>query len=693
MSGVPIRLAMVTAAVMLAHQVAGKAFRDAAFLSEWPATALPSMIMATSLVVVLLVPVFSKLLERFAGVGVLAIGFLISAAGHVAEHALYDSSRWVVVAIYLHLAGATALLLSGFWSLVDERFDPGSARASFGRIAAAGTIGGVLGSVAAERTASMLEPRAVLVLLAGLHLLCAMASFRIGRIPPLFGHEADDSRAPSGTRRVLNTPYLRVIAALVVLTTAASALLDYLLKWQASETLGTGPQLLRFFAAFYGGVQLLSFVSQSATGWVLRNLGLGRTISTLPAAVSLAGAAAVVAGAWPAVVAVRGLDAVLRGSVFRSGYELLFVPMDSRERRRVKTVIDVTCDRAGEAAGAGLVQLLLAAAVVVGGWLLGIVVALGAVSYWLARRLDPLYLSVVERELVKRRDAPPVTLMSEAGWTIIPPLGPESPASAPPERPAAAPAATRLDPPLELLALLKSGTRAHVEQALARTDELLRVHVAQAIDLLAWDEVVPSARKALETVAPNHVGMLVDALLDSQTDFAIRRRLPRILGTVTAARSLEGLIRGLDDARFEVRYHCSHAIVRLLARSADLPVDRERIPAVIDRERMMGIIDRELSVSVQVWQGYRLLDRPDGDEVEPGGAEARETSPHQIDRNVEHVFALLSTVVPREPLDAAMQGIGSSKAGVRGLATEYLEQVLPSPILAKLKLLIEARSA
>ncbi len=606
---------MVTAAVMLAHQVAGKAFRDATFLSAWPATALPAMIVATSLVVVLLVPVFSRLLDRFAGVGVLAAGFALSAAGHLAEHAYIDSTRWVVVVIYLHLAGATALLLSGFWSLVDERFDPASARASFGRIAAAGTVGGVLGSLAAERTASMLGSSAVLLLLAGLHLVCAAGSFRIGRIPPLFGHETDDPRAPSGMHRVLATPYLRVIAALVVLTTAASALLDYLLKWQASEVLGTGPELLRFFAAFYGGVHVLSFVAQSATGRVLRSLGLGRAISTLPAAVSAAGAAAVVAGAWPAIVAVRGLDSVLRGSVFRSGYELLFVPMDSRERRRVKTVVDVTCDRAGEAAGAGVVQLLLGVTAVVSGWILGVVVALGAVSYWLARRLDPLYLAVVERELLKRTDtAPPVTLMSEAGWTILP-LRINPPDDAPRERPPVAAAANRHAPPLDLIAQLKSGSRSTVEQALARTDELQRVHVAQAIDLLAWDDVVPQARVALEAIASLHVGMLTDALLNPETDFAIRRRLPRILGTTATGRSLEGLVRGLDDARFEVRYHCSRAIVRLLARNSRLSVDREH---------MMAVVDRELSVSVQVWQGYRLLDRPDPEGAEAKGADSSE---------------------------------------------------------------------
>jgi len=43
-----LRVAMVTAAIMLAHQVAAKALRDTAFLTAWPATALPLMTVGTA---------------------------------------------------------------------------------------------------------------------------------------------------------------------------------------------------------------------------------------------------------------------------------------------------------------------------------------------------------------------------------------------------------------------------------------------------------------------------------------------------------------------------------------------------------------------------------------------------------------------------------------------------------------------
>ena len=645
---------MTTAGIMLAHQVASKAFRDAAFLSAWPATALPGLTLATAALVLALVPIFSRLLVRFSPLSVVSAGFAVSAVGHAIEWSVYDGSRAIVVVIYLHLAGASGLLLSGFWSLIAERFDPAGARASYGRIAAAGTLGGVFGSVAAERIATMARPDAVLVLLAALHGLCALGLLLMRRVPALLPRRPDADGGVTSLHELSRTPYVRTIAVLVVLTTAGSAIFDFLLKSQATASLGTGPGLLRFFALYYGSVQVLTFLAQASSGNAIQRLGIGGTIRALPAGVAAAGAVALVVQVWPVMAALRAIESVLRGSLFRSAYELLFVPMDPNERHRVKTVLDVTCDRAGEAVGAGIVQLLLLLAVgSITGSLLVVALLLAATAFWMGRRLDPLYVGILEQQLLRYHDAPPVSMVSEFGWTIIQPSAdPRSlkPVATPPAIPARTPA-PKLDPQLEALADLSSGDATRVRAALNRTATLERVHVAQIITLLAWDDVLPEARTVLEQLAPRHCGMLVDALLDPKTDFAIRRRVPRILGTCSNARSLDGVVNGLDDARFEVRYHCSRAVARMLAKNPSLSVDRAR---------MIAVVERELSVPPQVWQGYRLLDRPELEDA------AASESPEDTSRHLEHVFALLSTIVGREPLDAAVHGIGSANAGRAG---------------------------
>jgi len=134
---------MIVAGFMLAHQVASKAVRDAAFLSAWPATRLPVMVIATAMAVVVAVPFYARLLARFSPRVVVPAGFFLSAVAHAIEWRLSSRNPWVVVIIYLHIAGLGALLLSGFWSLISELFDPRTAKTSYGRIAAAGIIGGL----------------------------------------------------------------------------------------------------------------------------------------------------------------------------------------------------------------------------------------------------------------------------------------------------------------------------------------------------------------------------------------------------------------------------------------------------------------------------------------------------------------------------------------------------------------------
>jgi hypothetical protein len=351
--------------------------------------------------------------------------------------------------------------------------------------------------------------------------------------------------------------------------------------------------------------------------------------------------------------------------------------MDPDETRRTKSVLDVTCDRGGDALGALIVQasLLLVAPAVLNAQLRAAGVAMAIVALWLGKRLDALYVGVVERRLVGQVAVAPAVIGSETGWTIV-----DVPLTVRRERAMAAadpmpPEVRDLDPRLRVLADLTSGDRARVEHALAGLKRPDTTQIAAVIPLLAWDDVVAGARRVLEDHADSHVGLLLDTLLDPDTDFAIRRRIPRILGTLASQRTLDGLVLGLDDPRFEVRYRCGRAIDRLLVRNGALAVDRKRL---------MAVVERELSVPIQVWRGHQLIDRDDPDES------GVTVLPDRAQRNVEHVFSLLAGILPRDPLEVAMNGIFSDDPSLRGLAREYLNSVLPDAITRKLWKIMDA---
>jgi hypothetical protein len=661
---------MAVAGCMIAHHVAAKAVRDAVFLAAWPATALPAIVIATAVLAVTAVPVYARLLSRFGPRTVVPAGFILSSAAHVVEWQLSSTNPWVAVLIYLHIAGLGALMLSGFWSLVSDLFDPRSAKANFGRITAAGTAGGVLGGTGAFSVATTLPEGSGLLLLAGLHILCGLGVAWLTR-------NAESALRPSTTLppprlfefdALRRSPHLKTLAMLVVLSTAGAAIVDYLFKAQAEAEFASGVQLFQFFSIFYTAIQLVTFGIQTLAGRAVRQLGLGRTITSLPIGLGTTSLVALVMPAFIMFPIVRGVEAVLRGSLFRIGYELLFVPMDPSEKRRTKTFLDVTCDRTGDAFGAGVVQLLLIVSPAFLTFeLLGLAIVIAGAGLWLGKRLDAMYVRVVERGLVGQVTVVPDVLGSEAAWTVLDlptPLRTEAAGSAHQIRPV--PLEAPPDPAEVMLADLRSGDLTRVERALEALDEPDDRQVAAVVQLLAWDDVVGSARQVLERHAATCTDQLLEALLDPDTDFAIRRRVPRVLRTLSSQQAVDGLVQGLDDVRFEVRYQCGRAIDRMLSAHDGLTVSRDRL---------LTVVERELSLPVQVWRGHRVIDSDDTSQGQP--------TPDRARRNVQHIFSLLAGCLPREPLQVAFGGINSGERGLRSLAREYLDSVLPDRIREK----------
>ena len=363
----------------------------------------------------------------------------------------------------------------------------------------------------------------------------------MGRTPPLLPRAQEPRGGAPGLRETIRSPYIRTIAGFVMLTAASSTVLDFLLKSSAREALGAGPDLFRFFALYYGTVEGLSFVTQIASEPVMRRLRVGTAINLLPGGVGAASLAALIVQGWPVIALARGIDSVVRRSVFRSPYELLFVAMDPRTRHRAKAMLDVICARAGEGTGLRHRSGLAAGRRRID--------RERAADRGVPRSPLPRYGGVAswERSTSVRSETscrstgtrPPVSVVSEAGWTLL--QVPTASRVSPPVRTRAEPtdetaAPLAPDPEFETLRDLRSRDLTRVTSALARPATLGRIHVAQIIDLLAWDEVLPAVRAALERLAPSHSGMLVDAMLDPATNFTIRRRLPRILAAVPSQR-------------------------------------------------------------------------------------------------------------------------------------------------------------
>src|SRR4029079_623309 len=130
------------------------------------------------------------------------------------------------------------------------------------------------------------------------------------------------------------------------------------------------------------------------------------------------------------------------------------------------------------------------------------------------------------------------------------------PAGNPPSKAILPPPQDRI---LNRMAELRSGDAGRVRRVL-EDEEWNSLLVPQAIRLLAWDTVSAPAVSYLERGGMRITGQLNDSLADQELDFGIRRRIPRLLARVPSQLSADGLVQGLADQRFEIRYQCGRAL-------------------------------------------------------------------------------------------------------------------------------------
>jgi ATP:ADP antiporter, AAA family len=689
--------ATVTAIAMIAYQVAAKATRDAFFLSTFHVTALPAMMIATSVLAIVLAYAFTRALNAWGPGRVIPATFAGSAALLLVEWAIsFPFRRPAAILVYLHYGCLGALVISGFYSFLSERFDPRTAKRLLARVTGAGALGGVLGGVVASQVGRGLPVTTMIPILAIFHLICAAAVLRLRPVASPARTPAAPAPPPAKPQRapfhlVAESAYLRGLIVLVLIVTLSEGLIDLVLKGRAYQEFGQGGDLLQFFAAFYTGVSILTVVAQATVGrFALEKLGPARTAALLPATTAAASAGALVAPGLGSAVFARGIESILANSVYRAGYEVLFTPVPAREKRSVKAIADVGASRAGDFLAAAIAQVVVMLAVSRALQILAACAAICSVAgAWIAYRLHAGYAQSLARGLVSRavqldlsdvRDSTtrstvlktlgPLALSqilraSEGVGTSTP--RPSDSMSGPGEETSTGVTAIEEESDLARIRGLHSRDPGRVITAL-EAGPLTAPLVPHVVPLLAWDDVARKAIDALRQAGPVGVEHLVERLLDPNEDFTIRRRIPLVLATYRDRGAMEGLIAALADRRFEVRYRAGRALAHLAEMDPSLAMSREAAFQAVLREVQSG---------AGVWESRSLLDRMDDEAWSPV---MDEFVRDRANRSLEHVFTLLALALPRQPLRIAFRGLHTDDPLLRGTALEYLESALPPEI-------------
>jgi ATP:ADP antiporter, AAA family len=644
-----VRAAALGAGLLIAQQVAAKVVRDAFYLSQFPVTTLPLALGASACLSFVAVATLSRTMARRPPARLLPPLLWGSAGLLVGEWGLsFVAPRAAAALLYLHVATFGATLVSAYWSLLNERFDPHAARRAMGTIGTGASLGGVLGGAVTWRLAGLVRVPTLLLGLAALLALCALAIRGLGGTGAGAEPPPPAARGELRWRLFAQIPYLRSLAALIALCAFIEALLDYAFNAAAVARFAHGEALVGFFAAFHTASGLLALLVQAAlVRSSLTRLGLAGTLATHPLGVALLAGAVAAAPRMGMIVALRAAEAVLRHSTFRSAYELLYTPLPPSQKRPAKPLVDVGADRVGTLAGSAATLLVLAVmgrhatqglAVLAGAAaVVMLAIALRFHRAYVIALVDSLRAGAVRLEEAEVLDA--TTRQTMETYSRAEPSA--SPMTAAAAASLAPPGATEeLDATLRRAADLRSGDIVRVRAALSQglVEPGL---VAAALPLLRRDDLFGDVIPALRHAAPACTGQLLDALLDERVDPVIRRRIPRVLASVPTQRAADGLLAGLESERLDLRYRCAQALVRF----------RQRAAVSIPAGRVFAVARREIE-GMGAGGGSRL----------------------------EHVFAILSLALEREPIEIALRALRGRDPTLRGTALEYLDHVLPPAI-------------
>lgn len=389
----------VLALLIGAHTLVETA-RDTLFLSRLPPERLAFVYVAVALGTLVLSPISRRLVAWVGARNALVFTLLGSAFG-IGWFRLRPPTTAGVYGLYVFGGLAITLLVAEFWIVASTLFTAAQGRRLFGPLAAGGVLGAVIGALVSTLVLMQHGVDSLLMLASVSFVLAAMAAtffelddegtteMALAAPPPVKGE--------GGTRR---EPLVLEIAIMVALSTALSVVVDYVFKARAVASI-SGAELGSFFARYYLVLNLVTLVLQIfLAGPLVARLGVLGVSLFSPSLLVLGALAATLTGV-PLLTSVtlRGLDGVLRNSVQRVAFELLWAPIERRLKADAKALVEGVVARGAQAVAAVALGLITTQGKASLGTLTFIAAVLAALWLGASLRVQKPYLELFRKAL------------------------------------------------------------------------------------------------------------------------------------------------------------------------------------------------------------------------------------------------------------------------------------------------------
>jgi ATP/ADP translocase/HEAT repeat protein len=349
------------AAVLICAYTIAKVLRDALFLAEFGALALPYAYIGVAIASVGFVWIEGFVARRTTRVRASQFSQYLAMACSIAAAVLYPLDHRITTAAFYVWTGSQAMmLLPHFWTLALDVWDSRRARRLFPLLAGCGLIGGLAGGGFSGWASPFLQRVGLMwslpVLLLVAHGLTRMVESHRRRTDP-----AQDAVATASPWKIIGrSPYIRVFVVVLALSVIVGTLVDFQFKLFLRDRFHNPIELTHFLGRFYVVLNVLSLVFQfGIAGWLLQRLGLGVATGLQPAAVLALSLWLAVTPAMWIMTGLRWIQGGLSQTLGKSTNEIYYTAIRPTERRRIKPAIDTLVERWSDAAVGVLLIVVL----------------------------------------------------------------------------------------------------------------------------------------------------------------------------------------------------------------------------------------------------------------------------------------------------------------------------------------------
>jgi AAA family ATP:ADP antiporter len=356
-----------------------KSLRNASYLNRLGDDKLPMAYFLTAVLMGFIVNFHSRLQVKLPRSRLIILSLVFFFTNIILFWWLFERQwGWVPVVFWVWANIFAIVLVTQFWFLVNDVFNPRQAKRLIGFIGSGAQLGAILGGLLAgtlaKRAPQLLLPLAAAMLGMGILVVSTVFRRQQKRTEEIGGAaRAEVPRsAKVGFRDAFQTTrqsrYLMLLAGIMMVTLVVSTLID----WQFNSVVdsavkGTNREgsLTSFFGYFNAGTMAFAFLFQLLlTSPLIRAFGIRWTLLLYPLILFIGtggiGAAALV-GIIPflGAILIKASDKGLAYSLNQSVRELLYIPISPEQKYKSKIFIDMFLNRFAKGLGAVILMILI----------------------------------------------------------------------------------------------------------------------------------------------------------------------------------------------------------------------------------------------------------------------------------------------------------------------------------------------